>query len=195
MKFVTPWEPSPRSHCCLKIVASERWEEKSSSFLTSCVFIKPDRIWSHHLSVRRVLHLPHMSWLNLAVLNPTAPCCITANLYLSPPRLENWPSQKAVHHQRTARPVMLHLELITPQTPADRLSWLQTKNLQFKFSVWALSKTFHSSFKQQLSQENVTRKPGVPAFPTAVLYVRTRESVFVRAHECVCSWGSTRKDT
>lgn len=181
MKFVTSWEPSPRSHCCFKIiVVSERWEEKSSSLSTSCVFIKPDRIWSHHLSVRRVLHLPHMSWLNLAVLNPTAPCCITANLYLSPPRLENWPSQKAVHHQPTARPVMLHLELITPQTPADRLSWLQTKNLQFRFSVWALSKTFHSSFKQQLSQEKV------PAFPAAVLYVRTRESVCVCMHACMC---------
>lgn len=35
--------------------------------------------------VRHVLHSPHMSWLNLTVLNPTAPCCIMANLYLSPP--------------------------------------------------------------------------------------------------------------
>lgn len=193
MKFVASMHAEKRSFStllfenhCFRMV-----EEKSSPLLTSCAFIKPDRVWSHHFSVCRVLHSPHMSWLNLAVLNPTAPCCITVNLYLSPPCLESWPSQKAVHHQRTARPVMLHLELITPQTPADRLSWLQTKNLQFKFSVWAHSKTIHSSFKQQLSQQKVTRKPGVPA----VLYVRTRMSVCVCAHACVCSWGSTTKDT
>lgn len=68
----------------------------------------------------------HMSWLNLSLLNPTVPCCIVTNLYLSPPATRNWPSQKAVHHQPTARPVMLHLELITLRTPADRLSWPQT---------------------------------------------------------------------
>lgn len=79
-------------HCCLNIshpiniiVLSEKREGKGPSPSTSCASIKPWQIWSHHFSVHRVLHSPHTSWLNLTVLNPTAPCCIMANLYLSPP--------------------------------------------------------------------------------------------------------------
>lgn len=85
----------------------QKWERSSLSFLFNyqslskyyCPLRKAGRkgrfsfdltcirwqIWSHHFSVHLVLHSPHTSWLNLAVLNPTAPCCITANLYLSPP--------------------------------------------------------------------------------------------------------------
>lgn len=66
-------------------VLSEKQERKGFFLLTSCAFIKPWQIWSHHFSMYLVLHSPHMSWLNLAVPNPTAPCCIMANLYLSPP--------------------------------------------------------------------------------------------------------------
>lgn len=79
-------------HSCLNIshlihvtVLSEKQDGKGIYFSTSCAFIKPWQIWSHHFSVHVVLHSPHTSWLNFAVLNPTAPCCITANLYLSPP--------------------------------------------------------------------------------------------------------------
>lgn len=90
MKFVTSICAEKRTITTFSfviniIVVSERQQEKGISLLTSCAFIKAWRIGSHHFSMRRVLHSPHTSWLNLTVLNPTAPCCIMANLYLSPP--------------------------------------------------------------------------------------------------------------
>lgn len=66
-----------------------------------------------------------MGCSNLSVLIPLLRCNIVTNLYLSSPCLENWPSQRTMHHQCTARPVMLHLKLITQWTPTDKLSWPQ----------------------------------------------------------------------
>ena len=77
-----------------------------------CIFIQP--------------HI-HITWaaLNRSVLIQLLRWNIVTNLYLSSPCLENWPSQRSVHHQCTARPVMLHLKLITLWTPTDKLSWLR----------------------------------------------------------------------
>lgn len=105
-------------HFCLNInhpiniiVLSEKQEGKGICILTSCAFGKPWQIWSHHFSMHRVLHSPQTSWLNLAVLNPTAPCCIMANLYLSPPPGElTFPEGGApsAHRQACHAPIGAH---------------------------------------------------------------------------------------